>query len=93
MPMMTSYILKSVDFTKTQKSRYLENKTFFLQVKNYTSRSTLLRKINLILVKDFINDEKLKPNNKSFKLKSVVLQISITTPQIKSHFFIVDVIS
>ena len=91
--MMTSYILKSVDFTKTQKSRYLENKTFFLQVKNYTSRSTLLRKINLILVKDFINDEKLKPNNKSFKLKSVVLQISITTPQIKSHFFIVDVIS
>ena len=93
MPMMTSYILKSVDFTKTQKSRYLENKTFFHQVKNYTSRSTLLQKINLILVKDFINDEKLKPNNKSFKLKSIVLQISITTPQIKSHFFIVDVIS
>ena len=91
--MMTSHILKSVDFTKTQKSRYLENKTFFLQVKNYTSRSTLLQKINLILVKDFINDEKLKPNNKSFKLKSIVLQISITTPQIKSHFFIVDVIS
>ena len=91
--MMTSYILKSVDFTKTQKSRYLENKTFFLQVKNYTSRSTLLQKINLILVKDFINDEKLKPNNKSFKLKSIALQISITTPQIKSHFFIVDVIS
>ena len=91
--MMTSYILKSVDFTKTQKSRYLENKTFFLQVKNYTSRSTLLQKINLILVKDFINDEKLKPNNKSFKLKSIVLQISIATPQIKSHFFIVDVIS
>ena len=91
--MMTSYILKSVDFTKTQKSRYLENKTFFLQVKNYTSRSTLLQKINLILVKDFINDEKLKPNNKSFKLKSIVLQISITTPQIKSHFFIVDLIS
>ena len=91
--MMTSYILKSVDFTKTQKSRYLENKTFFLQVKNYTSRSTLLQKRNSILVKDFINDEKLKPNNKSFKLKSIVLQISITTPQIKSHFFIVDVIS
>ena len=93
MLMMTSQILKSVDFTKTQKSRYLENKTFFLQVKNYTSRSTLLQKINLIMVKDFINDEKLKPNNKSFKLKSIVLQISITTPQIKSHFFIVDVIS
>ena len=28
--MMTSHILKSVDFTKTQKSRYLENETLFL---------------------------------------------------------------
>ena len=40
--MMTLQILKSVDFTKTQKSRYLENKIFFLQVKrfiNYTSRN------------------------------------------------------
>ena len=27
--MITSEILKCVDFTKTQKSRYLENKTFF----------------------------------------------------------------
>ena len=34
-PMMMSQILKSVDFTKTQKSRYLENETlFFLQIKN-----------------------------------------------------------
>ena len=45
MPMMTSQILKSMDFTKTQKSRYLENETsFFLQIKkiiNYTSRATL----------------------------------------------------
>ena len=32
--MMTSQILKSVDFTKTQKSRYLENeKLFFIQIK------------------------------------------------------------
>ena len=48
MPMMTSQILKSVDFTKTQKSRYLENETlFFLQIKqwiNYTSKITLLQK-------------------------------------------------
>ena len=29
MPMMTSQILISMDFTKTQKSRYLENETFF----------------------------------------------------------------
>ena len=39
--MMTSQILKSAGFTKTQKSRYLENETlFFLQIKkiiNYTS--------------------------------------------------------
>ena len=34
MPMMASQILKSVDFTKAQKSRYLENEIlFFLQIK------------------------------------------------------------
>ena len=34
MPMM-SQILKSVDFTKRQKSRYLQNETlFFFQIKN-----------------------------------------------------------
>ena len=40
----------SVDLTKTKKSRYLENETFFLQIKkiiNYTSRATLLQKIIL----------------------------------------------
>ena len=31
--MLTPQILKSVNFTKTQKSRYLENKIFFLQKK------------------------------------------------------------
>ena len=35
MPMMTSQIFDSADFAKTQKSKYLENKTlFFLQIKN-----------------------------------------------------------
>ena len=42
--MMTSQILKSAGFTKTQKSRYLENETlFFLKIKkfiNYTSSAT-----------------------------------------------------
>ena len=34
--MMISQILKSVHFTKTQKSRYLENETlFFLQTKKF----------------------------------------------------------
>ena len=50
MPMM-SQILKSVDFTKRQKSRYLQNETlFFFSNKkfiNYTSRDTLWQKIVL----------------------------------------------
>ena len=48
MSMMTSQILKFVDFPKTQKSRYLENETlFFLQIKkiNYTSMATSWQKI------------------------------------------------
>ena len=51
MLMMTSQILKSVDFTKTQKSKNLKNETlFFLRIKkfiNYASRATLLQKIVL----------------------------------------------
>ena len=37
MPMMTSQILKSVDFTKTQKARCLKNETlvFFSNKKNH----------------------------------------------------------
>ena len=50
--MITSQILKSVDFTKTQKSRYVKNKTLFvLQIKqiiNYTSRATLLQETVLL---------------------------------------------
>ena len=48
--MMISQILKSVDFTKKKKSRYLENETlFFLQIKKLidcTSRATLWQKKN-----------------------------------------------
>ena len=47
-PIMTSYILKT--FTKTQKSRYLENERFFLLIKkfiNFTSRATLIQNIVL----------------------------------------------
>ena len=51
MPMIMSQILKSMDFIKTQKCRYLENETlFFLKIKkfiDYTSRATLLQKIVL----------------------------------------------
>ena len=51
MSMMTTQILKSVDFTKTQKSSYLVNATLFsLQIKksiNYTSRAKKQQKIVL----------------------------------------------
>ena len=58
MLMMMPEILRSVHFTKTQKSKYLENKTlFFLQIKkfiNNTSRATLLR------IRIFVTDIDLK---------------------------------
>ena len=47
MPQMTSQILKFVDFTKTQISRYLENKTLFAHQrllydkKSFSSRGKL----------------------------------------------------
>ena len=41
--MMTSQTLKSAGFTKTEKSRYLENETlFFLQIKNSLIRHQAL---------------------------------------------------
>ena len=65
MPTMTSQILKSVDFAKTQKIKYLENKTlFFLQIKkiiNYTSRATLWQK------NSFIAEVSFKQNLVKFK--------------------------
>ena len=33
--MMTSQIFKYTGFTKTQKSQYLENETFFLQIRKF----------------------------------------------------------
>ena len=48
--MMTSQILQFLDFIKTQKSRYLENGTFLLQIKkiiNCIVRATLWQKIVL----------------------------------------------
>ena len=43
--MMTSQVLNSMNFTKTQKSRYFKNETlFFLQIKKFidcTSRAIL----------------------------------------------------
>ena len=48
---MTSQVLQFVDFTKTQKSKYLKKEAlFFLQIKkiiDYTSRATLWQKNNV----------------------------------------------
>ena len=53
MPMMTSQILKFLDFTETQKSRYLENEALlFLKLKkivNYTSGTTLWQNIVFVV--------------------------------------------
>ena len=51
MPLMMSQILKFIYFTKTEKYRYLENKTSFLQIKkfiDYTSMATLSQKNNFV---------------------------------------------
>ena len=54
MPTMTSQILKSVDFTRTQKSRYLENETYFFQIKkthllhiysNFTAKNSFVAEV------------------------------------------------
>ena len=45
--MMMSQILKSMDFTKTQKSRYLQDETFLFQIKrsiNWAFRAILWQK-------------------------------------------------
>ena len=61
MLMMTSHISTCVDFTKTQKSRYLEKDTFFLQIKkfiNYMLRATLWQQntfVAEVTFKVFIN--------------------------------------
>ena len=51
MSMMTSQIFQSMNFTETQKSKYLQNETlFYLQIKkfiNYVSKTTLWQKIFL----------------------------------------------
>ena len=68
MLMMTSQILKSVDFTKTQKSRYLENETFLLQIKkfiNCASRATLWQK-NIFLAEVTFRGQSQSPKREFF---------------------------
>ena len=45
---MMSQILKSLDFTKAQKSRYLEDETFFLHIKgNFMAKKVLYKRYPL----------------------------------------------
>ena len=55
--MMTSQILKNVNFTKTQKSRYLENETFFF----FEYKNSLITHQGLLHCKNsFIAEVRLK---------------------------------
>ena len=74
MPVVTSQILKFVDFIKIQKSRYLENETlFFLHIKKFIDT----RVYNLIsfpqisgyLLGDAMISSKTEPRNGSKKEK------------------------
>ena len=77
--MMTSKILKFLDFTKTQKSRYLKNKTFFLQITKplITHLGLLYNKkdfcsggsLNVVLINHSKNRKKRKPAYKEGKKK------------------------
>ena len=60
MPLMTSQILKSVDFTKTQKSRYLENEMRFSnkKINSLHIKSYFMPKNNFVLEVVFNNIRK-----------------------------------
>ena len=49
MPKVASQILKYVDFTKTQKSKYLENETlFFLKIKKLRTKGYFTAKNSFV---------------------------------------------
>ena len=66
MPMMTSQILKFVNFTKTQKTRYLENETFF-------SSNKKIHKLHIkgyfIAKNSFVEEAAFKGLNGSYRFK------------------------
>ena len=80
--MMTSQIMTSVDFTITQKSRYLQNETLFLlQIKifiNCASRATLWEKNNFVVEVTF--------NNKALAAHDF-LKVSLIEAFITAHNF------
>ena len=52
-----SQILRSVDFTKTQKSRYLENETFFVIQKKLHIKGYFIEKNSLVAEVAFNHSE------------------------------------
>ena len=52
-----SQILRSVDFTKTQKSRYLENETFFVIQKKLNIKGYFIEKNSLVAEVAFNHSE------------------------------------
>ena len=52
-----SQILRSVDFTKTQKSRYLENETFFVTKKKLHIKGYFITKNSLVAEVAFNHNE------------------------------------
>ena len=70
--MLTPQNLKSVNFTKTQKSRYLENKIFFLQKKKKKKKSSIAHQGLLYGKKGFVDEvnfSRRPQNQKKNKIK------------------------
>ena len=89
---MTSQILKYVDFTKIQKSRYLKNEIlFFLQINkfiNYTSRGTLWQK-NSFVAEITFKDIRIKNLNRinlaHLNINSLRNKLDLLANQIKGN--------
>ena len=73
--MMTSQILKSVDFTKTKIQKSQEQNIFFFQIKKliyYTSSTTILQKIVL---------QQRYPSRKDFQSKNQIINKFLETTE------------
>ena len=88
MPMMTLQVLKFVNFTKSQNSRFLKIKTFFLQIKkiiNYKSKATLWQKI-LVQLRQPLTEKMLNYFSKVWNLYfSTYCQNSAQAKKLKSN--------
>ena len=95
--MMMSQILKFVDFTKTQKFRYLENETLFvLQIEksiNYTSSDTFIAKNRFVAEVTFniplyILLTKALKNPRGSLIELITDSITLLAKGVSSNFFL-----